>query len=127
MRKVTGIGGIFFKSKDPEKMKAWYSQHLGLDVNDFGSIFEWYEDKEKSIKGQTIWSPFEENTQYFEPSKKEFMINYRVSNIEALVDELKNMGVTILDSIQSFDFGKFVHILDPEGNNIELWEPSAND
>lgn len=124
MKKVTGIGGIFFKCKDPDNMREWYDKNLGLKTNQYGAVFEWYQGADNTKKGFTQWSPFNENTKYFEPSKKDFMINYRVQNIEALVEEMKNNGVTILDTIQSYDYGKFVHILDPEGNNIELWEPN---
>lgn len=123
MKKVTGIGGIFFKSQDPDAMKKWYSDHLGLPVDPYGATFEWRQDDDPSKKGTTIWSPFKESTKYFEPSTRDFMINYRVENLEALVAELKAAGVTILDDIQSYDYGKFVHVLDPEGNKIELWEP----
>lgn len=124
MKKVTGIGGIFFKSKDPDAIKKWYQDHLGLPVDPYGASFEWRREDDPSKKGTTIWSPFKETTQYFEPSEKQFMINYRVENLEALVAELKTAGITIVDEIQSYDYGKFVHILDPEGNKIELWEPA---
>lgn len=122
MKKVTGIGGIFFKCKDSKQMKEWYKQHLGLDTNDYGASFEWKElDSDK--KASTQWAPFSETTKYFDPSTKEFMINYRVENLEQLVEELKKEGVTILDEIAVYDYGKFVHIMDIEGNKIELWEP----
>lgn len=124
MKKVTGIGGIFFKCKDPEKMNEWYKTNLGLNTNQYGAVFEWRQGADSSKKGFTQWSPFKETTKYFEPSSKDYMINYRVENIEALVEELQKNGVKILDKIQSYDYGKFVHILDPEGNNIELWEPN---
>ena len=124
MKKVTGIGGIFFKCKDPNKMKEWYKTHLGLDTNDYGATFEWREDADPAKKGSTTWSPFNETTKYFEPSTKDFMINYRVENLEALVEQLKNVGVTIVDKIEAFDYGKFVHIIDVEGNKVELWEPN---
>lgn len=124
MKKVTGIGGIFFKCKDPVKIREWYSTHLGLQTNEYGSVFEWYQGADNTKKGFSQWSPFKETTKYFEPSSKEFMINYRVENMEALVEELKKNGVTVLDSIETYDYGKFVHILDPEGNKIELWEPN---
>lgn len=124
MKKVTGIGGVFFKCKDPKKITEWYKTHLGLNTNDYGATFEWREEDDSTKKGSTTWSPFAESTKYFEPSAKEFMINYRVADLEALVDELKKQGVTIVDNIESFDYGKFVHILDPEGNKIELWEPA---
>jgi len=123
MKKVTGIGGIFFKCKDPKKMTEWYQKHLGLDTNPYGATFEWFEGSDSTKKAQTQWTPFSETTKYFEPSAKEFMINYRVENLEALVIELKKEGVTIVDNIESFDYGKFVHILDAEGNKVELWEP----
>ena len=126
MKKVTGIGGIFFKCKDPNKIKDWYKTHLGLDTNDYGATFEWREASDSEKTGVTQWSPFEENTKYFDPSTREFMINYRVENIEALVIELKKEGVTVLDEIETYDYGKFVHILDLEGNKIELWEPMGN-
>ena len=123
MKKVTGIGGVFFKCKDPGKVKEWYKTHLGLDTNEYGANFEWRQAEDPAKKGSTAWSPFAETTKYFEPSTKDFMINYRVENLEALVEELKKQGVTVLDKIETYDYGKFVHILDVEGNKIELWEP----
>ncbi len=125
MEKVTGIGGIFFKCKDPNKMKEWYKTHLGLDTNEWGVTFEWRQAEDPTKKGSTQWSPFAETTKYFEPSTKDFMINYRVADLEALVEELKKEGVTIVDKIEDSDYGKFVHIIDMEGNKIQLWE--AND
>ncbi|MCZ2396966.1 MAG: VOC family protein [Chitinophagales bacterium] len=127
MKKVTGIGGIFFKCKDPEKMRAWYQTHLGLHTNQYGAVFEWYQGADSTRKGFTQWSPFGEDTKYFEPSEKDFMINYRVENLELLVEALKKEGVTVLDEIESYDYGKFVHILDAEGNKIELWEPNDSE
>jgi len=124
MKKVTGIGGIFFKCKDPKKMTEWYQTHLGLNTNPYGgATFEWYEGADSTRKGQTQWQPFPESTKYFDPSAKDMMINYRVADLEALVEELKKEGVTIVDKIESYDYGKFVHILDAEGNKVELWEP----
>lgn len=120
MTRVTGIGGIFFKCKDPKATTEWYQKHLGLDTNPYGATFEWYESPDSTTKAQTQWTPFAENSKYFE---KDFMINYRVANLEALVEELKKEGVTIVDKIETFDYGKFVHILDSEGNKIQLWEP----
>jgi predicted enzyme related to lactoylglutathione lyase len=122
MKRVTGIGGIFFKSKDPKKITEWYQKHLGLDTNPYGATFEWYESPDNTKKAQTQWTPFPETTTYFEPSKQDFMINYRVENLEALVEELKNEGVTIVDKIETYPYGKFVHILDGEGNKVQLWE-----
>lgn len=121
--KVTGIGGVFYKSKDPEKAKEWYAKHLGLPINDYGAMFEFRLPDDPNKKGFLQWSAFPDDTHYFEPSEKEFMINYRVENIEALVEGLKANGVQVLDDIESFDYGKFVHILDEENNKIELWEP----
>ncbi len=124
MKRVTGIGGIFFKCKDPKKMNEWYKNHLGLKTNDYGSVFEWFQGADNSKKGFSQWSPFKEDTKYFQPSDKDFMINYRVENLEELVKELKKEGVNVLDEIESYDYGKFVHIMDLEGNKIELWEPN---
>lgn len=123
MKRVTSIGGIFFKSNDPQKMKSWYEKHLGLNTDEYGTTFEWRLSDEPSRKGYTVWSPFENDTSYFKPSEKDFMINYRVENLSELVEILKNEGVEILDEIEEYEYGKFVHILDPEGNKIELWEP----
>jgi predicted enzyme related to lactoylglutathione lyase len=124
MKRVTGIGGIFFKSKDPQQLKEWYKTHLGFDTDQWGTNFEWRQGADPSQKGFTQWSPFTETTEYFAPSQKEFMINYRVEDLEALVAVLKQEGVTVLDEIEAFEYGKFVHILDGEGNKIELWEPN---
>ena len=121
--KVTGIGGIFFKCKDPKQMNEWYKTHLGFDTKPWGTNFEWRDDANPDKKGSTAWSTFPETTKYFEPSAKEFMVNYRVDDIEALVEQLKTEGVTIVDQIEDSDFGKFVHIMDPEGNKLQLWEP----
>ena len=127
MKKVTGIGGIFFKCKDPLKMKEWYNKNLGLRTDEYGTSFEWRQAENPEKRGFTQWSPFPDSTKYIEPSVKEFMINYRVENIEALVDELKKDGVNVLDEIESFEYGKFVHIMDIEGNKIELWEPDDSE
>ena len=123
MEKVTGIGGIFFKCKDAKTVNEWYKTHLGFDTTPYGTSFEWRELDDSSKKGLTQWTPFAENTKYFEPSAKDFMINYRVANLEAFVEQLKEGGVTIVDEIEDSEFGKFVHILDVEGNKIQLWEP----
>lgn len=121
--KAKGIGGIFFKCKDPENVKKWYTENLGLKTNEYGSLFEFRKSESPDEKGYLQWSPFEENTGYFKPSEKEFMINYRVENIEDLLEQMQKNGVIILDEIETYDYGKFVHVLDPEGNKIELWEP----
>ena len=124
MKRVTGIGGVFFKCKDPGKMREWYKMHLGLNTNQYGSVFEWKQATDATKKGFTQWSPFKETTKYFEPSTKDFMINYRVADLKALIVELKKEGVTITDTMETYDYGKFVHILDAEGNKVELWEPN---
>ena len=124
MKRVTSIGGIFFKCKDPKQMREWYKTHLGLITNKYGAVFEWRHGADSTKKGFTQWSPFAEKTKYFEPSTKDFMINYRVENLEALIEALNKEGVTIADTIESASYGKFVHIMDIEGNKIELWEPN---
>ena len=122
-RKVTGIGGIFFKCKDPIALKEWYKTNLGFNTDQYGTSFEWRQGDNPSKYGFTQWSAFKETTKYFEPSTKDFMINYRVINLTELVEQLKSNGVNIIDTIETYDYGKFVHIMDPEGNKIELWEP----
>lgn len=122
--KVTGIGGIFFFSDDPKQMKEWYTKNLGLEINDWGSSsFEFRDINNPDETGSLQWTPFKRGSEYFAPSKKEFMINYRVQNIEGLISQMKENGVTVLDEIATYDFGKFVHVMDAEGNKIELWEP----
>ena len=123
MKKVTGIGGVFFKCENPKEMKEWYGKNLGLPTTDYGATFDWREDEDPKKKGSTTWSTFPQDTKYFNPSTKPFMINYRVENLGALLDELKKENVTIVDEIAEYDYGKFVHVLDPEGNIIELWDP----
>jgi predicted enzyme related to lactoylglutathione lyase len=125
LKRVTSIGGIFFKCKSPKAMRAWYQEHLGINTNSYGAVFEWRQGVDTTKKGFTQWSPFPETTKYFEPSSKDFMINYRVDDLTALVQQLKTEGVTITDTVETYDYGKFVHIMDIEGNKIELWE--AND
>ena len=124
MKKVTSIGGIFFKCKDPKKVREWYMNHLGLQTNNYGTVFEWYQGADSTKKGFTQWSPFKEATKYFEPSSKDFMINYRVEHLAELVEQLKTEAVTVVDTIATVEYGKFVHIMDIEGNKIELWEPN---
>lgn len=120
-KRVTGIGGLFFKSKDPEATKNWYKKHLGFNTDDYGCTF-WWKDNQGN-KCSTQWSPFPEDTKYFEPSKKEVMFNYRVENLEELLKILKAEGVTIVGDIETYDYGKFAWILDNEGHKIELWQP----
>jgi predicted enzyme related to lactoylglutathione lyase len=122
---VTGIGGIFFSADNLKETKEWYSRNLGIAINDWGSSGFDSRNLNNPEEIQSLqWKPFRKGDEYFSPSKKDFMINYRVQNIEGLLEKLKKNGVTILDEIASYDFGKFVHIMDAEGNKIELWEPS---
>ncbi len=122
--KVTGIGGIFFFTDNPQETKDWYSKNLGLEINEWGASSFDSRNIDKPEEINTLqWSPFKTGSDYFAPSKKEFMINYRVQNIEGLLDKLKENGVTILEDIVTYDYGKFVHIMDTQGNKIELWEP----
>lgn len=120
--RVTGIGGVFFKTKDPKAIKDWYKKHLGLNTDQWGCTF-WWKDKEGN-DCSTQWSPFKEDTDYFEPSKKDFMMNFRVENLEELLKTLREEGVFVFDKIESVEEGKFGWILDPEGNKMELWEPN---
>jgi predicted enzyme related to lactoylglutathione lyase len=124
IKRVTGIGGIFFKCKDPKKLREWYRLHLGFSTNDYGAVFEWKQAADSTKKGFSQWSPFSEKTKYFAPSTKDFMMNYRVADLEALVMALKAENVAVVDTIETYDYGKFVHILDLEGNKIELWQPN---
>lgn len=122
--RVTGIGGIFFKCKDPKKMREWYKTNLGLNTNEYGAVFEWRQGADTAKKGFTQWSHFSEKTKYFEPSTRDFMINYRVENMEDLIVRLQKSGVLVTDTLETYEYGKFVHIMDIEGNKIELWEPN---
>ena len=121
--KVIGIGGIFFKSDNPQNMRNWYSEKLGLVTNEYGSLFEFRDSDNPDQKGYLQWSPFDKNTDYFSPSDKQYMINYRVQNIEKLIENLRSEGVQIVGEIEAYEYGKFAHIIDPEGNKIEFWEP----
>ena len=127
MKRVTGIGGIFFKSNDPQKTMEWYEKHLGLKTDKYGTSFEWRQTDDATKKGFTVWGPFKKDTNYMDPSNKDFMINYRVENIEELVKTLKSEGVNVVDEIETYEYGKFVHIMDPDNNKIELWEPNDDE
>lgn len=126
-KKVTGIGGIFFKAQNVKTLNEWYYKNLGLVPNESGSLFEFRKSSDPNEKGYLQWSPFNEKTKYFEPSQKQFMINYRVQNLEKLKTELEKNGVQVLDKIDVYEYGKFLHIMDPEGNKIELWETVDTD
>jgi len=123
--RVTGIGGIFFFSDSPKETKDWYARNLGFNINEWGGVSFEYRNMDRPDEITPLqWSLFKRGSEYFAPSKKEFMINYTVRHIEALVEKLKKNGVTIVDEIAAYDYGKFVHIMDAEGNKVELWEPS---
>jgi len=124
MKRVTGIGGVFFKCQNPTALKEWYQNHLGIQTDAYGSSFEWRQADVPSEKGFTQWSPFENDSKYFEPSLQEFMINYRVENLPKLIELLRTEGVQVVKEIETFSYGKFAHILDLEGHKIELWEPN---
>ena len=123
-KKVTGIGGIFFKCKNPKQVREWYKTHLGLNTNNYGALFEWRESTDTSKRHTLQWSPFSETTHYFAPSTKEFMINYTVDDLSGLVTQLKKDSVTIVDTLETYEYGKFIHIMDPDGNKLELYEPN---
>jgi predicted enzyme related to lactoylglutathione lyase len=122
MERVTGFGGIFFKSQDPKRLGAWYRDHLGLDVNEWGgAVFHW--GGSDSPPGMTIWSPFAQDTSKMEPSSAPFMVNFRVADLDALLAVLRAEGCEVIGDAEPSDFGKFAWVIDPEGNKIELWEP----
>ncbi len=124
MKRVTGIGGIFFKAQDPAKLKNWYSEHLGVSLAEDGSsIFQWRELEKPEQVGMTVWSLFPKDTDYFNPSTAPFMINYRVEDLAALLEQLRKEGVPVDTRVEEYDYGRFAWIMDPEGNRIELWEP----
>jgi len=122
--RVTGIGGIFFKSDDPKVLMAWYQKHLGIKADPYGGwSFQWREKRRAQRIGTTVFSPFKEDTRYFDPSEAPYMFNFRVENLRALLSQLKREGVHVLDQVEEFPYGKFGWIIDPEGRKIELWEP----
>ncbi len=124
MKRVTGIGGIFFKAKDPKALGDWYRKHLGIDVADWGgAAFVWRGEHNPEGVGTTIWSPFAADTQYFSPSDAPFMINYRVDDLHALLAVLRAEGVQVEEKTEESEFGKFGWVIDPEGNKLELWQP----
>ena len=121
MKRVTGLGGLFFKARDPKALADWYARHLGLKVEDWGGVvFRWADD---SATGTTIWSPFKDDTGYFAPSAAPFMVNFRVADLQALLAALKAEGCEVVDKIDESEYGKFGWVMDPEGNKVELWEP----
>lgn len=121
---VKGIGGIFFKTADQKAQNEWYAKHLGIKTSEWGTTFEWRDIDNPEKKGQTVWSAFKAETKHFDPSTKEFMINYIVEDLAGLMEKLRTEGVQIVGELTDSEYGKFAHILDPEGNKIELWEPA---
>src|SRR5215831_2806865 len=124
MARVTGIGGIFFKARDPKKLQDWYRSHLGIDVQEWGGAsFDWRDDDKPERPGVTAWSIFPSTGNHFNPSQAPFMINYRVDHLESLLDDLRAAGCAVDEKTQDSEFGKFGWVMDPEGNRVELWEP----
>jgi len=121
MKRVTGIGGVFFKCKDPDLMQSWYRKHLDINADHYSAMFQWKECDDK--EACTVWSLFKEDTTYFNPGNQSFMINYRVYDLEKLLVQLREEGVEIVGDMETYDYGKFAWIIDPEGNKIELWQP----
>ncbi len=126
MRRVTGIGGVFFKAKDPDALRAWYRTHLGIDVLEWGgAAFAWADENGRPAGGTTIWSVSGVDSDTFAPGTAPFMINYRVADLAALLDALRREGCNVLDRTDDSEFGKFGWVIDPEGNKVELWQPPA--
>ena len=124
MKRVTGIGGIFFNSPDPVSLRAWYKDHLAIDVQEWGgTAFKWADPEGKPTAGTTIWTVGDATSNSFAPSTAPFMINYRVADLQALVKVLRAEGCTVLDRIDESEYGKFAWVIDPDGNKVELWEP----
>jgi len=124
MKRVTGIGGIFFHAKDPGALRAWYKQHLGIDVKVWGgAAFPWTDDAGNPVKGTTAWSIGSADNGQFAPSTSSFMVNYRVADLDALLQALRDEGCQVLDKTDNSEYGKFGWVMDPEGNKVELWEP----
>ena len=124
MERVTGLGGVFLKADDPERMYQWYEQHLGLAREQGGVLFHWRQAQDPEKPGMTVWSFFPRDSTYFDPSKASFMINFRVADLDGLLAALRAEGVTV-DKSEDSEYGRFAWILDPEGNRVELWEPPA--
>jgi predicted enzyme related to lactoylglutathione lyase len=125
MKRVIGIGGIFFKAENPKELASWYKTHLGVPIDETygGYTFNWSDNTERPSNGYTIWSPFNQSTEYLNPGKKDFMFNFIVDDLRTLVDVLESEGISTLGEIEDTDFGLFTWIMDPEGNKVELWEP----
>lgn len=126
MERVTGIGGVLFKAKDPQKIQEWYKEHLGIEASPDGAVvFEWSEREEPHKPGGTVWSPFPQDTDYFGKGGAPFMFNYRVKNLDAMLAQLRAAGVQVDGEVMEMEYGRFGWATDPEGNRFELWEPAA--
>ena len=126
MKRVTGIGGIFFKAKDPVALRTWYKKHLGVDVQEWGgAAFRWVDAEGNPQAGTTVWSVSDAAGTYFAPSEASFMVNYRVADLHGLLRELRSEGCNVLEKVDESEYGKFGWVMDPEGNKVELWEPPA--
>jgi predicted enzyme related to lactoylglutathione lyase len=124
MKRVTGIGGVFFKSRDPKALGAWYRTHLGLNVEAWGGVqFQWVTPENPTGTGTTIWNPFKDDTTYFGPGTASFMINFRVQDLHALLGALRAEGCEVDPKVEESEYGKFGWVVDPEGNRVELWQP----
>ena len=124
MRRVTGIGGVFFSAKDPVTLRAWYKRHLGIDVQPWGgAAFSWTDAAGKPTNGTTAWSIDAADGKHFAPSKSTFMVNYRVEDLAALLQSLRSEGCNVLERMDDTEYGKFGWVMDPEGNKVELWQP----
>lgn len=126
MKRVTGIGGIFFKAKDAVALRTWYQKHLGIDVQEWGgAAFRWADAEGNPTTGTTVWNVSDGAGDYFAPSTASFMVNYRVADLRALIQALRKEGCNVLDKTEESEYGKFGWVIDPEGNKVELWEPPA--
>ena len=115
---VTGIGGVFFRARDPDALRAWYAHHLGIDMQDFGTVFT------ATDGDQTVWAPFSDDTDYFGDRQQQLMVNFRVRDLDAMLEQLRGAGVTVDEHVHELEFGRFCWAVDPEGNRFELWEPA---
>jgi catechol 2,3-dioxygenase-like lactoylglutathione lyase family enzyme len=126
--RTSGIGGVFFKAKDPDRLTQWYRTHLGLPVDEHGiAKLAWREDEDPATRAQTVWAPFPHDTEYFGPASSQFMINYRVRDLDAVLAALREEGVWIDERREDSAYGRFAWIADPEGNRIELWQPPKDE
>jgi predicted enzyme related to lactoylglutathione lyase len=126
MKRVVGIGGIFFKSPDPTALAAWYQRHLGIAVEEWGgTAFRLDPQLRDNPNAAIVWSPFKQDTSYFSPSTSTFMVNYRVDDLHAVIAALRAEGCQVDEKVEESEFGKFGWVVDPDGNKLELWEPPA--